>query len=129
MIAKQFAESTYSQQQIQEGLQALKAVRKIVDDKDTPKDITMSELLLKANVSLDLYMSSLKRSVCGNNVILKRNPSESWINNYNPDILKLWRANMDVQYILDPYACVMYIAAYLVKNERSMSEMLKQVLK
>ena len=26
---------------------------------------------------------------------------------------------MDLQFILDPYACVMYIAAYMLKSERS----------
>ena len=37
---------------------------------------------------------------------------------------------MDLQYIiLDPYACVMYIAAYMLKNEWSMGELLKQVSK
>ena len=34
---------------------------------------------------------------------------------------------MDLQYILDPYACVMYIAAYMLKSERSVGELLKQV--
>ena len=36
---------------------------------------------------------------------------------------------MDLQYILGPYACVMYIAAYMLKSERSMEELLKQVYK
>ena len=51
------------------------------------------------------------------------------INTYNPDIIRVWKANMDLQYILDPYACVMYIAAYMLKSERSMGELLKQVSK
>ena len=36
---------------------------------------------------------------------------------------------MDLQYILDPYACVMYIAAYMLKSERSIGELLNQVSK
>ena len=36
---------------------------------------------------------------------------------------------MDLQYIQDPYACVMYIAAYMLKSEHSMGELLKQVSK
>lgn len=36
---------------------------------------------------------------------------------------------MDIQFILDPYACVMYIASYMLKSERSMGELLKQVSK
>ena len=36
---------------------------------------------------------------------------------------------MDIQFILDPYAYVMYIASYMLKSERSMGELLKQVSK
>ena len=36
------------------------------------------------------------------------------VNTYNPDVLREWKANVDLQYILDPYACVMYIAAYIL---------------
>ena len=34
---------------------------------------------------------------------------------------------MDIQYILDPYACVMYIASYMLKSEAAMGELLKNV--
>ena len=60
---------------------------------------------------------------------MQRKPSECWINTYNPNVIRVWRANMDLQYILDPYACVMYIASYMLKSERSMGELLKQVSK
>ena len=36
---------------------------------------------------------------------------------------------MDIQFILDPNACVMHIASYMLKSERSMGELLKQVSK
>ena len=36
---------------------------------------------------------------------------------------------MDLQYILDPYACVMYIASHMLKSEKSVGELLKQVSK
>ena len=41
--------------------------------------------------------------------------------------LSVWKANMDIQYILDPYACVMYVASYMMKSEESMGDLLKQV--
>ena len=34
---------------------------------------------------------------------------------------------MDIQFILDPYACVIYIASYMLKSEKGMSELLRQV--
>lgn len=37
-----------------------------------------------------------------------------------------WQANMD-QYVLNGYACVMYIASYMMKTDRTMGELLKRV--
>lgn len=34
---------------------------------------------------------------------------------------------MDIRYLLGPYACVMYIASYMLKSEGAMSHLLKQV--
>lgn len=33
---------------------------------------------------------------------------------------------MYIQFVLDTYACVMYVTSYLWKSERTMSELLKQ---
>ena len=34
---------------------------------------------------------------------------------------------MDIQFVLNAYACVMYVASYIMKTERSMGELLKHV--
>ena len=34
---------------------------------------------------------------------------------------------MDAQYVMDAYACVMYVASYMMKHEKSMGELLKNV--
>ena len=128
-IARESTAATYPEEQAEQAVKALAALRKILDDKDTPEDISMDELFLKAGVSSDIYLCGLKICSTGNSVVMQRKPSESWINTYNPDVLRIWKANMDLQYILDPYACVMYIAAYMLKSERSMGELLKQVSK
>ena len=39
-----------------------------------------------------------------------------------------WQANMDIQFVLNAYACVMYVASYIMKTERSMGELLKRVV-
>ena len=33
---------------------------------------------------------------------------------------------MDIQYVMNPYACIMYVASYMTKSEKSMGELLKQ---
>ncbi|KAK3100565.1 hypothetical protein FSP39_021862 [Pinctada imbricata] len=59
-------------------------------------------------------------------IVLKRNPDEVWINQYNPTLLKCWDANMDIQYVLDPFSCIVYIISYISKSEREMGMILKQ---
>ncbi len=34
---------------------------------------------------------------------------------------------MDLQYVLNAYACVMYVASYIMKTDRAMGELLKHV--
>ena len=106
---------------------SLVRVRSILDDKNSPSDISLVDLLNKGQISLDAYIKALKICSKGNSIVMKRSPSECWINTYNPDVLRIWKGNMDIQFILDPYACVMYIASYMLKSEKGMSELLRQV--
>ena len=56
--------------------------------------------------------------------MLKRQISEVWINHYSKPLLKCWNANMDIQYVVDAYACVVYIISYISKAEREMGLLL-----
>lgn len=44
---------------------------------------------------------------------MKRNPNEVRINADNGVLLKFWQANLDIQFILDAYACATYIVSYI----------------
>ena len=39
----------------------------------------------------------------------------------------VWQANMDIQFVLNTYACVMYVASYIMKTDRAMGVLMKQV--
>ena len=43
---------------------------------------------------------------------------------YNAPVMLAWQANMD---LLNAYACVMYVASYIMKTDRAMDEILKHV--
>ena len=58
---------------------------------------------------------------------MKRAPSEIRINSYNNALLKAWQANMDIQYVLDPYTCATYILSYITKGQRGMSKLLDRI--
>ena len=112
--------------------QAKAVLAKVYDtmtNDDTPKDISLSNLCRKTGTNEQEYMAALGVSQTGCNVILERSPSENYVNAYNPTVLKAWQANMDIQYIIDAFACVMYVAAYMTKDEKGMGELLKQACK
>ena len=64
---------------------------------------------------------------CINNtthIVLKRQLNEVWVNQYNKFGLQCWNANMDIQYVTDAYACIVYIISYISKSEREMGLLL-----
>ena len=98
----------------------LRKVQKLIADGNT--DLSLAELLDKAEVTKKDYIDALEVSTNSNVVVLKREPNECFINNYNPSVMLAWQANMDILFVLNAYACIMYVA-----SERSMGELLKHV--
>ena len=98
-----------------------------MEDKDIAEDISLDELLRISHVDHFQYDRALHLTKSGKQVLLRRQPSERWINQYNPDILRLWKGNMDLQFITDPYSCITYVTSYMLKSERAMSELLRKV--
>ena len=90
-------------------------------------DVTLDDVLSKADVQLDKYVDALQATTGGTVVLLARKPNEQNINNYNASIMLAWQANIDIQYVLNAYACVMYVASYKMKTDRAMSVLLRQV--
>ena len=88
------------------------------------KDITFSELLQELDVSERQYILAIRSSLSTPTIFLKRSLNELRINNYNSVCLRAWRANMDIQYVLDVYACAMYIVSYISKAQKGMSELI-----
>ncbi|XP_061185136.1 uncharacterized protein LOC133193183 [Saccostrea echinata] len=88
--------------------------------------LTTEKLFDELSLTQELYeeahnMLSSKRSI-----ILERCPNEVWTNQYNSCLLKSWDANMDIQFVLDPFSCIVYIVSYISKSEREMGMLLKQ---
>ena len=50
-------------------------------------------------------------------VVLQRDISEIYSNNYNPDWLELWDANMDLAPVKDFFGVITYITEYAFKPE------------
>ena len=87
--------------------------------------LSFSDFLDSLPMSKDEYICAVRVSIKTTTVFLRRKPCECRINSYNTDVLRAWRANVDLQYVLDVYACASYIAAYVTKSHRGMSELLR----
>ena len=103
--------------------------KKVKDELDCIKfgeDITFEQFPKKLRLNEESYILALRHTIKRSILFLKRLPSEIRLNNYNTQLLKAWRANMDIQYVLDPYACATYILSYITKGQRGMSRLLEE---
>ena len=97
---------------------------------DELKSTSIDQLLEKVGITSEDYYAALKISTgSGKSIVMKRDVSEVYVNNYNPDMLRAWDANMDLQFCLDPYAVITYITDYLTKDDSGMTEVLKAAIK
>ena len=87
------------------------------------------QMLSQLNINYEKYILALRSTINKKKVFLKRKLSEIYINNYMFHLIHVWRANHDIQYVLDPYSCVVYICDYLMKNNKSMSKLLENASK
>ena len=104
-------------------------VVKALNDKKEAKSVTYEDFLKKIPLTEEDYILSIQSSIKRRTIFLQRAPDESRINNYNAPLLKSWRANMDIQYVLDAFSCAMYIVSYIAKSQRGMSNLLYNACK
>ena len=93
------------------------------------RNITLSELLEQAGVSLYEYEESLSCMHKKSTIAYKRKPTESLVVPYNPILLHAWKANMNIQFVTGEYGVLAYLTSYLCKPERNMSELMKMASK
>jgi hypothetical protein len=90
--------------------------------------ISYEDFLVAIDVTESDYIKSIRASINKTTVFLKRTSRDIMVNNYNKDILSCHRANMDIQFILDPYACVRYIVNYINKGNRALSKLIRDTV-
>ena len=85
-------------------------------------DMTFEEVLENiAKMDFEDYISCIRSSLKAPKVFLKRKPKEMRINLFNEKILLAWKANLDIQIVLEPYYCASYIVSYISKYQSGMS--------
>ena len=97
-----------------------------MNDLKEGEDITFDQFFINLEVSEERYILAIRSSLNCPTIFLKRKPNQLRVNIYNPACLSAWRANMDVQFILDVSACAMYIVSYISKAQKGMGELLRK---
>ena len=88
-------------------------------------DMTFEQFLSDViEMNEDDYIKCIRSSLKASKVFLKRRPKDIRVNLYSETVLRAWKANIDIQFVLDPYACAMYIVSYISKSQRGMSALL-----
>ena len=100
-------------------------IQKKMNDQKEGYDMSY-DMFLKTVIKMneDDYVKSIRSSLSAARIFLKRKPNEIRVNLYNKTLLQAWKANIDIQFVLDPYACAMYIVSYISKSQRGMSNLL-----
>ena len=101
-------------------------ITKRLNDMKEGEDMTFDQLLVSLNITEQKYILAIRSSLNSPTIFLKREPNELRVNNYNSACLSAWRANMDIQFVLDVYACAMYIVSYISKAQKGMSQLLQR---
>ncbi|XP_055081793.1 uncharacterized protein LOC129456714 [Periophthalmus magnuspinnatus] len=109
----------------EDAMKILTTVKKALLDKDNPIT-SIQQLFQNVGITQEVWEKALKCVEKRMQIVLQRDVNEIWINPYNPLLLKCWNANMDIQYVVDVYACIVYIISYMSKSEREMGLLLKQ---
>ena len=93
-------------------------------------NITFEEFLKNiAKMDFEDYISCIRSSLKAPKVFLKRTPEEMRISLFNQKTLLAWKANLDIQIVLEPYGCASYIVGYISKSQRDMSAQLDAAAK
>jgi len=130
-----FHDSVYSEDDIQKQIANLKETYKFVKQnisiqiKNKNLDLSFEEFLKDLNLSHEKYIEVIRSELKHAKVFLQRSLKDVKINCYNSKILNLHEGNMDMQFMIDAYACARYVSDYMNKVHKGMSKLLRCVSK
>ena len=105
-------------------------LQKVMNECKDTEGMSFEEFLEKiAKMEFDEYVKCIRSSLKAPKVFLDRKPNEMRINLFNGKILLGWKANLDIQIVLEPYGCASYIVGYISKSQRGMSAQLDAAAK
>ena len=105
-------------------------LQKAMNECKENEDMPFEEFLEKiAKMDFEDYICCIRSTLKAPKVFLKRKMKDMRINPFNENILLAWKANLDIQIVLEPYGCASYIVGYISKSQRGMSAQLDAAAK
>ena len=89
--------------------------------------MTLENILKDLNMDIETYTNALCISQKSQNIILKHDVEDIFINACNRDILTMWPGNINLHYVVEEYSTVMYVCSYMMKGEKALGETLNRV--
>ncbi|KAG1110135.1 hypothetical protein G6F42_015430 [Rhizopus arrhizus] len=124
-------EEMMTEQELADIRDRYKRIRRYLDQNaETLVDsaMTFDEFLQAIEISsVDAYIYSIRSTLKTTKVFLRRTPNQVLTNSYNRKILSIFRSNMDLQFIVDGYACCSYVADYINKADKGISNTLREI--
>lgn len=104
-------------------------LKNVHDDYKKYNSLVDLDLFLRdLSITYEQYILALRTSIISPTVFLKRSCRELMLNQYNKKLIVRHRANMDIQFVTDPYGAAQYVAAYMLKSNAVMSTLLKKAM-
>lgn len=100
-----------------------------LNDLKAGEEMNFPDFLRALDMTEKMYLRAIRSSLKAPKLFLERKVSEIRVNSYNYFILRCWEANIDVQFILDAYACAAYVVSYISKSQRDMSNLMYETCK
>jgi hypothetical protein len=88
--------------------------------------LTFDQFFSICDLNLEDYLLAIQTSLKKPTIFLRRQVCDIRINAYNAKLLELTEANMDIQFVLDPYAAASYVVSYMMKGQRGMSKLMQR---
>ncbi|XP_070191701.1 uncharacterized protein [Littorina saxatilis] len=103
----------------------LRTIKRELSQLKLGENISFEEFLARVGIDENQYILALRSDLDSTKIFLRREPSATRMNSRNDILAQVRMANTDVQFVLDEYACGMYIVTYISKSQRGMSDLLK----
>lgn len=95
---------------------------------DTRMEYSFEDFLSEVELNCSDYILAIRSSLKNETIFYKRKVKDILTNVFNLDIIELHKANMDIQFILNPYSLCNYLVNYIQKSMSGISKILQQAM-